>query len=150
MEATHNPPPEPGHFDALRPSQERLDDAKTQVAKGEPVVQDEANVGTQASMLRQDGAGRAKFDGKGKASPAPSINQSVKDGDVDGLDIFEPRPPKVLMDDPDAVPLELREQIQMYSTNECVVIFSSTNCVTDDIQATNASTCLASPSRLFG
>ena len=31
---------------------------------------------------------------------------------------WEPKPPKVLMDDPEAVPLELRSQIQLYATNE--------------------------------
>lgn len=31
---------------------------------------------------------------------------------------WEPKPPKVLMEDPSAVPLELRSQIQQYATNE--------------------------------
>lgn len=33
-------------------------------------------------------------------------------------DFWEPKPPKVLMNDPDAKPLELRSQIQLYATNE--------------------------------
>ena len=31
----------------------------------------------------------------------------------------EPKPPKVLMDNPYDVPLELQAQIQIYATNEC-------------------------------
>ncbi|KZT72544.1 alpha/beta-hydrolase [Daedalea quercina L-15889] len=42
--------------------------------------------------------------------------------DHSGLDydsgFWEPKPPKVLMDDPHARPLELRSQIQLYATNE--------------------------------
>ncbi|PCH41474.1 alpha/beta-hydrolase [Wolfiporia cocos MD-104 SS10] len=34
------------------------------------------------------------------------------------VDFWEPKPPKVLMDDPKAKPLELRSQIQLYATNE--------------------------------
>ncbi|KAF7332117.1 Alpha beta-hydrolase [Mycena kentingensis (nom. inval.)] len=34
------------------------------------------------------------------------------------IDLFEPRPPKVLMKDPKATPLELHSQIQFYATNE--------------------------------
>ena len=33
-------------------------------------------------------------------------------------DFWEPKPPKVLMNDPNARPLELRSQIQLYATNE--------------------------------
>lgn len=43
---------------------------------------------------------------------------------------WEPKPPKVLMDDPHARPLELRSQIQLYATNECVVsTFLGEKCV---------------------
>ncbi|KZT13024.1 alpha/beta-hydrolase [Laetiporus sulphureus 93-53] len=34
------------------------------------------------------------------------------------IDFWEPKPPKVFMDDPNATPLELRSQIQLYATNE--------------------------------
>jgi hypothetical protein len=37
---------------------------------------------------------------------------------LEDLSAWEPKPPKVLMDDPQAVPLELRAQIQLYATNE--------------------------------
>lgn len=36
------------------------------------------------------------------------------------IESWEPKPPKVLMDDPNAIPLELRSQIQLYATNEYV------------------------------
>lgn len=36
----------------------------------------------------------------------------------DALSYWEPKPPKVLMKDPNEQPLELRSQIQIYATNE--------------------------------
>lgn len=35
---------------------------------------------------------------------------------------WEPKPPKVLMENHEETPLELRSQIQMYATNECVEV----------------------------
>ncbi len=35
-------------------------------------------------------------------------------------EFWEPKPPKVLMEDPNATPLELRSQIQLYATTEFV------------------------------
>lgn len=40
--------------------------------------------------------------------------------DPDDLDLWEPHPPKVLMNDPRDPPLELHSQIQLYATNESV------------------------------
>ena len=37
---------------------------------------------------------------------------------TEDLSRWEPKPPKVLMKDPDAIPLEIRSQIQQYATNE--------------------------------
>lgn len=34
------------------------------------------------------------------------------------IDAHEPKPPKVLMENPGDVPLELQSQIQIYATNE--------------------------------
>lgn len=36
----------------------------------------------------------------------------------DALSFWEPKPPKVLMKNPNDTPLELRGQIQLYATNE--------------------------------
>ena len=36
------------------------------------------------------------------------------------MDFWEPKPPKVLMEDPNATPLELLAQIQLYATTEFV------------------------------
>jgi hypothetical protein len=49
-----------------------------------------------------------------------SGEQRVHGTDNNDLDAstWEPKPPKVLMDDPNATPLELRDQIQLYATNE--------------------------------
>lgn len=50
-------------------------------------------------------------------SAAKSIHAGENDSDYD-IDFWEPKPPKVLMEDPEAVPLELHAQIQMYATTE--------------------------------
>lgn len=42
-------------------------------------------------------------------------NESSDDYDID---FWEPKPPKVLMENNNAVPLELRSQIQLYATTE--------------------------------
>ena len=46
--------------------------------------------------------------------------KQARDESSPGYDpeFWEPKPPKVLMNDPDATPLELRSQIQLYATNE--------------------------------
>jgi hypothetical protein len=43
---------------------------------------------------------------------------SSTDGEDPDIDLWEPKPPKVLMEDPSAVPLELCSQIQQYATTE--------------------------------
>jgi hypothetical protein len=45
-------------------------------------------------------------------------NTNAEDDDDCDIDLWEPKPPKVLMDNPNAVPLELRTQIQHYATTE--------------------------------
>lgn len=48
------------------------------------------------------------------------LNEGDSSSIPEGYDIdrFEPKPPKVLMDNPDAVPLDLKSQIQLYATTE--------------------------------
>lgn len=45
------------------------------------------------------------------------VNDDGPDYD-DALSFWEPKPPKVLMEDPNEQPLELRSQIQLYAMNE--------------------------------
>ena len=60
--------------------------------------------------------------GPGKAEETRTHSQqAIRDGDPDydeKLSFWEPKPPKVLMEDPNEPPLELRAQIQLYATNE--------------------------------
>lgn len=39
-------------------------------------------------------------------------------GDSSDISLLEPKPPKILMQNPHAIPLELRSQIQLYATTE--------------------------------
>jgi hypothetical protein len=56
---------------------------------------------------------------KARLQLASSSNTNVKeDADAYDIDLWEPKPPKVLMNNSDAVPLELRAQVQQYATTE--------------------------------
>lgn len=45
--------------------------------------------------------------------------KTISDEDHD-VNYYEPKPPKILMENPNTTPLELRSQIQMYAAMECV------------------------------
>lgn len=83
-----NPPPKPGHADTLGKS--TLPEAERASRSSSPVL-------TQQEMLSQ-----------GSETSAETYD----------IDKQEPKPPKVLMEDPEAIPLELCSQIQLYATNE--------------------------------
>lgn len=64
-------------------------------------------------------------DADSKSGPGSTSNSDA-DSKADSDDLewgadpstWEPKPPKVLMEDPDTTPLELLSQIQIYATNE--------------------------------
>lgn len=64
----------------------------------------------QKEMLDDMGSSTA---GTPEGSPDPGADEY-------DLDVWEPKPPKVLMDDPNAIPLQLNSQIQVYAATECV------------------------------
>jgi hypothetical protein len=66
------------------------------------------NRNTSSTMLVD---GITKDSGRG-----PSLVSTIPD--LDNIDFWEPRPPKVLMKHPGGTPLELRSQIQHYATTE--------------------------------
>ncbi|KIY74201.1 alpha/beta-hydrolase [Cylindrobasidium torrendii FP15055 ss-10] len=90
-ESITGPPPKPGHADTLEPTQDRLD------AEGDS---GDASSQPQKDMLEDN------------SIPSTDTDDAVLDID------FEPKPPKVLMKDSTAVPLELCAQIQLYAMNE--------------------------------
>ena len=70
-------------------------------------------------------SGKAKF---------ASSSESIRDDDPeydDALSFWEPKPPKVLMEDPNEQPLELRSQIQLYAMNE----YAHSTFVKDDVNS---------------
>ncbi|KAI0772028.1 alpha/beta-hydrolase [Trametes elegans] len=121
-----NPPPQPGHADNLKPDDEHIKDQVDQrsaqsAEKGEDVhaadLQDRPEeVLSQREMQDQGGSKPAapKLPQKSFASVGA---EEKGDGDI-VPDVWEPKPPKVLMEDPNATPLELRAQIQLYATTE--------------------------------
>ena len=124
-----NPPPGPGHADTLRPSKERLasqveERMDKSVEEERPVGAgdlEEDNVKSQKAMLREDNDEKDNMPQPSAETSSASSQVGIRDDDPnyeDALSFWEPKPPKVLMDDPNATPLELRSQIQIYATNE--------------------------------
>ncbi|KAI0700770.1 alpha/beta-hydrolase [Cytidiella melzeri] len=138
-----NPPPEPGHADTLYPSSGRLKEQVGQrlaksVEEGQAIssakiigtdeLKDES-VKKQDEML-QDAEEYKDSEKPGDQKTRPSRSGASGSGSPQdplstndpnyaaALAFWEPKPPKVLMEDPDAQPLELRGQIQLYATNE--------------------------------
>lgn len=120
-----NPPPKPGHADTLKPSQERVnadvtnepDTGINEAVKTQSEMLDSSSTDTPGGITEKDDSSRSASNGQD--SSHPSSKTIVEEGDEEyNVDFWEPRPPKVLMEDPDTVPLELRAQIQLYATTE--------------------------------
>ncbi|KAI0751533.1 alpha/beta-hydrolase [Daedaleopsis nitida] len=129
-----NPPPQPGHADTLKPNSDEAADQLNQrlqetANRGEPVhasdLKENADeILSQKEMQSQEVVDG--FDAQAKTTQDSSTSESktehddvTEDGGSDiALDTFEPKPPKVLMEDPDAKPWELCAQIQLYATTE--------------------------------
>ncbi|KAI0082430.1 alpha/beta-hydrolase [Panus rudis PR-1116 ss-1] len=116
-----NLPPDPGYADTLRPSMGRLSEQiekrlERSNQEGRSVHTgelSETNVGSQADMLR-----RAPTTND-RTSPPHTSNSAEGDPNYDlAVNYWEPKPPKVLMNNHQETPLELRAQIQLYATNE--------------------------------
>ena len=56
---------------------------------------------------------------EGTSTDDEQVGQDDSKYDI-AMDFWEPKPPKVLMEDPNATPLELLAQIQLYATTESV------------------------------
>ncbi|KDR83943.1 hypothetical protein GALMADRAFT_686758 [Galerina marginata CBS 339.88] len=123
-----NDPPKPGKPDTLKPTLSRV-----QQTEEHKVHAPEEFVKSQREMLDSDEPSFSKIDSgndKRKDHGSPStvtqnstaeISKETKDSTLYNIDYWEPKPPKVLMENPDAVPLELRSQIQMYATTEQLI-----------------------------
>ncbi|EIW82351.1 alpha beta-hydrolase [Coniophora puteana RWD-64-598 SS2] len=121
---TTNPPPKPGHADVLVPQADRpRDDADLDGAAAGLGATDKPK--PQAEMMKMYGAKDdvsdpfQPSDDKGESSPiGRGPGQVGAESNDDNLETREPKPSKVLMKDPNAIPLELRSQIHLYATNE--------------------------------
>ncbi|KAK0206338.1 hypothetical protein DFS33DRAFT_1372681 [Desarmillaria ectypa] len=92
------PSPEPGHTDILKPSTSRLQHEQ----RNKEILQSDALNGHAAETS-------APLDQRRHQDDLP---KEILHGD------FQPKPPKVLMDNRNVIPLELKSQIQMYATTE--------------------------------
>jgi hypothetical protein len=112
-----NQPPMPGHPDTLKPSKERLDAQDDRHADAQETnAAQSRSVGTQEEMLSGDVPSDASVpNGRSRHRDGSCAEFVSEEGDIDR---WEPKPPKVLMDDPNSKPLELHSQIQLYATNE--------------------------------
>ncbi|KAI0722242.1 alpha/beta-hydrolase [Cerioporus squamosus] len=125
-----DPPPQPGHADKLKPDAGEVADQVSQRLKqtaerGEEVhsadlkdYSDGAAAPTQQEM-QEEGSVDTTNGGTTPADTPVSSHEPKHESDQDlDFDSWEPKPPKVLMQDPNATPLELRAQIQLYATTE--------------------------------
>lgn len=100
------PPPEPGHADTLVPSAGRSKETQASEANQEEPSR------LQSAMLENGGNAR-DLNRSIYADPDSKSDETARP--------WYPKPPKVLMEDKNAIPLELRLQIQLYATNEYVL-----------------------------
>ncbi|RDB22775.1 AB hydrolase superfamily protein C4A8.06c [Hypsizygus marmoreus] len=117
--AKSNRPPDPGHTDTLKPTKKRMEENGNR----NDITITKEKVKTQGEMLDaavNDQRGEnASTLGSGGPMRHPSSEKDVREDASDyDVNFWEPKPPKVLMEDPDAIPLELRAQIQLYATTE--------------------------------
>ncbi len=129
------PPPQPGHADKLKPNTEEVvnqirERLRQTMERGEEVhssdLQDDpTEILSQKEMQSQGGVdvshgATPPTDGSPTAGADDENTESANENLDIALDFWEPKPPKVLMEDPNAVPWELRAQIQLYATTEYV------------------------------
>ncbi len=128
------PPPEPGHADTLKPDQQRLSDAQDgdEIAIGVPqsemFAQSKQDEMKQTENPQLESGNDDQLNGQEQTHAESSANVDSGKPPTTALSLesdvlgpnesWEPKPPKVFMEDPDATPLELRSQIQHYATNE--------------------------------
>ncbi|ETW83742.1 Esterase/Lipase [Heterobasidion irregulare TC 32-1] len=132
-----NPPPGPGHADTLSPTPHRMcaehnamRSAKEE-GKGVQEMREEEQdrhdgVQSQNEMLKhmsisesQNEVGEERESGiRRNEELDASDGAAVRNESSGDPSLWEPKPPKVLMKDPDTIPLEIRSQIQQYATNE--------------------------------
>ena len=83
------------------------------------------NVGSQEEMFK-DASPEEQAESSGSSETnGHNVKNGLADPNYDAaLDFWEPKPPKVLMQNPEDRPLELHSQIQLYASTECGVSFS--------------------------
>ncbi|KAH7914422.1 Alpha/Beta hydrolase protein [Hygrophoropsis aurantiaca] len=139
-----NPPPLPGHADKLWPNgdstrNQRADNSSQLGTNRAPKSQKEMvsfefvgdDIATDnPEQLDEDTLGHGRIGKRRQESPGDKngSDEAIANGrgpesdntipDFDDLEFWQPKPPKVLMNDPTDVPLELRSQIQLYATTE--------------------------------
>lgn len=121
-----NAPPKPGHADTLIPSPQRLLEAELSQDKdlGDQVKpqaemladSDTPSPGKTIETRAKQDEPRPPSDRVTSNMNESSCNRSMPD--LQDIDFWQPKPPKVLMNNPRDIPLELRAQIHMYATTE--------------------------------
>lgn len=153
MPATSNLPPKPGDADTLRPNKSTLQERTNKSSESSPatngkIQSQEEMLGNNEPIGDRDGSAGAASEGengdmhggqvnhsKDPGSSSVSANGQGDDSAPYDIDQWEPKPPKVFMENPEAVPLELHSQIQLYATTESV--FHSPHSLVDPILIPN-------------
>ncbi|RPD66751.1 alpha/beta-hydrolase [Lentinus tigrinus ALCF2SS1-7] len=118
-----NPPPQPGHADKLKPDAGEVADQINQrlrqtFERGEEVHSADLKDFPDGAPPQREMQEQDCVDAENAATLTDTPEPS-QDLDTDAaFEFWEPKPPKVLMQDPNTTPLELRAQIQLYATTE--------------------------------
>lgn len=119
MPTVTNEPPKPGQADTLKPSLRRVEETRhsedNAYCPGKTIETQEEMLENSESSPESGLQKAAESDPEAARKRAEEISDALERHD---LDRWEPNPPKVFMENPNARPLELRSQIQMYATTE--------------------------------
>lgn len=113
------PPPKPGHADTLKPRLNKAENEEEAPRDSGPIHSEMLDSVSGSSRTLPSGARNTVADGEANGrSDGSSISSHSTDSSSGNDGGGQPKPPKILMEDPSATPLELRSQIQLYATNE--------------------------------
>lgn len=127
-ETESNPPPKPGRADTLQPNKHRVREShQEEEPKPDADLKQKEMLSSDEPSLNQNGlqngskmpSSDSSMSSQQESRPSKQESSTSQESDASS---WMPKPPKVLMEDDNATPLELRSQIQLYATNEYVLL----------------------------
>ncbi|KAG2013285.1 endoplasmic reticulum protein [Coprinopsis cinerea AmutBmut pab1-1] len=124
-----NPPPKPGHADTLKPTEGRekiMEETRDIPQGGYPVETQEEMLDKYPDKANPEvhevedawSKPHSPEDDEIEEVPSATVDEGCREELENDPEGWEPKPPKVLMENSSEVPLELRSQIQVYALTE--------------------------------